>query len=130
MKTIILSMIFCASFISLKAQDTSKKEYLVKYEVLTKQGENILVNFLDKDEKNAGATTSETWSYSFATTNKNQNLQITTVGGQTARKKNGAKVWVKVSIYVNGNLVKSKEEKVLGLGSSLQVNLNEINRQQ
>jgi hypothetical protein len=126
MKTIILSMIFCASFISLKAQDTTKKEYLIKYEVLTKQGEKIIVNYFDKDEKNAGATASESWAYSFTTTNKNQNLQISTVGGETAKKKNGAKVWVKINIYINGTLIKTKEEKVLGLGPTVQVNINEI----
>jgi hypothetical protein len=127
MKAILL--IVLGSFLTLAStaqQNSNTKEYLIKYEVQTKKGENILVNFLDKDEKNAGATASETWSYSFTTTNKNQNIQIATVGGQTAHRKNGAKVWVKVSIYVNGTLVKSKEEKVLGLGSSLQINLNEI----
>jgi flagella basal body P-ring formation protein FlgA len=127
MKAILLIVLGSILTLASTAQQSSNaKEYLIKYEVQTKQGESILVNFLDKDEKNAGATASETWSYSFTTTNKNQNLQIATVGGQTAHRKNGAKVWVKVSIYVNGNVVKSKEEKVLGLGSSVQINLNEI----
>jgi hypothetical protein len=124
MKRTALLLSLCICILSAKAQQA--KEYLIKYEVLTKQGEKILVRYFDKDEKNAGATASESWTYSFTTTNKNQILQISTVGGETAKRKNGAKVWVKINIYVNGTLIKSKEEKVLGLGPSVQVNINEI----
>lgn len=128
MKLIILSLILCVAFLSVIAQqqDTAKREYLIKYEVLTKKGEKILVNYFDKNETNAGATASESWVYSFTTTNQSQNIQVSTVGGQTARRKNSAKVWVKINIYVNGNLIKSAEEKVLGLGPSVQVNLSDI----
>lgn len=127
MKKIILSLILCVTLLSVKAQqDTTKKEYSMKYEVLTKKGEKILVNYFDKNETNAGATASESWIYTFTTTNKNQNIQISTVGGETARKMKAAKVWVKINIYINGNLAKSVEEKVLGLGPTVQVNLNDI----
>lgn len=127
MKTAILLTLASLLSVSTYSQtDTAKKEYLIKYEVLTKKGEKILVNYFDKDEKNAGATASESWIYTFSTTNKNQNLQISTVGGETARRKNGAKVWVKINIYVNGNLIKSAEEKVLGLGPTVQVSLQDI----
>jgi len=91
-----------------------------------KKGEKILVNYFDSDGKGAGATASELWVYNFTTTNKNQNIQVSTLGGQEARSRKGAKVWAKVNIYVNGNLIKSVEEKVFGLGQSVQVNLNEI----
>jgi hypothetical protein len=127
MKKAIFLFLLSFSLLSVQAQqDTNKKEYLIKYEVLTKKGEKILVNYFDKDEKNAGATASESWTYSFTTTNKNQNLQVSTVGGEGARRMKAAKVWVKINIYVNGNLVKSAEEKILGLGPTVQVNLNDI----
>lgn len=127
MKKAILFILFVFGLLVVKAQqDTTKKEYSVKYEVLTKKGEKILVNFFNEKGGNAGATASESWVYTFTTANKNQNIQVSTVGGQTAHRKNGAKVWVKINIYVNGNLAKSAEEKVLGLGPSVQVNLNEI----
>lgn len=128
MKRAILLLFIILSFLCLKAQqqDTTKIEYLVRYEVLTKKGEKILVNYFDKNETNAGATASESWVYSFTTVNKNQNIQVSTVGGQTARRKNSAKVWVQVNIYVNGKLIKSAEEKVLGIGPTVQVNLNDI----
>lgn len=129
MKTIILSTIFCFLFISLQAQDTAKKEYLIKYEVQTKKGEEIGIGYFDKNEVSAGGTASELWTYSFTTTNKDQNIQIYTVGGRnvniaTSQKK--AKIWVRISIYVNGNLIKSAEEKFFGLGPTIQVNLNDI----
>lgn len=127
MKAIILSLVFCILFITSRAQqDTTKKEYQIKYEVLTKKGEKILVNYFDSDGKGAGATASELWVYNFTTTNKNQNIQVSTLGGQEARSRKGAKVWAKVNIYVNGSLIKSVEEKVFGLGQSVQVNLNDI----
>ena len=127
MKKPILSVLFVFALFSLSAQqDAAKKEYLIKYEVLTKKGEKILVNYFDRNETNAGATASEYWTYSFTTTNKTQNLQISTVGGESARTKKAAKVWVKINIYVDGNLIKSAEEKVLGLGPTVQVNLQEI----
>ena len=127
MKRTVLSLFLAFSFLFSKAQqETPKKEYQIKYEVLTKKNEKILVTYFDKDEKNAGATASESWVYNFTTTNKNQNIQVSTVGGETARRKNGAKVWVKINIYVNGNLIKSAEEKVLGLGPTVQVNLQDI----
>ena len=127
MKSIILAFTFLIIQSSGKAQqDTAKKEYLVKYEVLTKKGEKISIGYFDKNEVNAGATASEQWTYSFTTSNKNQNIQIFTVGGQEARSRKGAKVWTKVNIYVNDKLVKSVEEKVLGPGPTVQVNLNDI----
>jgi hypothetical protein len=126
MKKMFLAFSLVFTFLLSNAQDTTKKEYLIKYEVLTKPGQKILVSYFDRDEKNAGATASESWTYSFTTTNKNHNLQISTVGGESGRTKGGAKVWVKINIYVNDKLVKSKEEKVLGLGPTVQVNLNEI----
>ncbi|TMI89430.1 MAG: hypothetical protein E6H08_16550 [Bacteroidetes bacterium] len=127
MKKLILSLILSIALLSLKAQqDTIKKEYLIKYEVLTKKGEKILVNYFDKNETNAGATASESWFYTFTTTNKTQNIQVSTVGGKSANSNKGAKVWVKINIYVNGNLIKSAEEKVLGLGPTVQVSLQDI----
>ncbi|MEI2755114.1 MAG: hypothetical protein V9F46_01545 [Chitinophagaceae bacterium] len=127
MKKAILFTLFVFGLLSAKAQqDTTKKEYSIKYEVLTKKGEKILVNYFNEKGENAGATASESWIYNFTTTNKNQNIQVSTVGGETARRMKSAKVWVKINIYVNGNLVKSTEEKVLGLGPTVQVNLNEI----
>ncbi len=123
---ILLSLVSLLTVSSKAQQDTTKKEYLIKYEVLTKKGEKILVNYFDKNETNAGTTASESWVYTFTTTNKNQNIQVSTVGGQTAHKRNGAKVWTKINIYVNGNLIKSVEEKVLGLGPTVQVNLQDI----
>ena len=127
MKRIILFLVFSVALVSAEAQqDSTKKEYLIKYEVLTKKGEKILVNYFDSDGKNAGTTASESWVYSFTTTNKNQNIQVSTVGGQEARSRKAAKVWTKINIYVNGNLIKSAEEKVLGLGPNVQVNLNDI----
>lgn len=127
MKSIILSSILCVTFLSAKAQqDTAKKEYSIKYEVLTKKGEKILVNYFNDKGENAGTTASESWVYNFTTTNKSQNIQVSTVGGETARRMKAAKVWVKINIYVNGNLVKSAEEKVLGLGPTVQVNLQDI----
>jgi len=127
MKKAIFLFLLSFSLLSVKAQqDNNKKEYLIKYEVLTKKGEKILVNYFDKEEKNAGATASESWVYTFTTTNKNQNIQVSTVGGETARKMKAAKVWVKINIYVNGNLIKSVEEKVLGLGPTVQVSLQDI----
>jgi hypothetical protein len=127
MKAIIfLSLISLLTFSSNAQQDTTKREYLIKYEVLTKKGEKILVNYFDKNETNAGATASESWVYSFTTTNKNQNIQISTVGGESERRMKSAKVWVKINIYVNGNLVKSTEDKVLGLGPTIQVSLQDI----
>lgn len=127
MKTIIISLILCITIQSVRAQqDTTKKEYLIKYEVLTKKGEKIGIGYFDKNEVNAGGTASELWSYTFTTINKNQNIQIFTVGGQSSRTRKGAKVWTKVNIYVNGNLIKSVEEKVEGLGSTVQVNLNDL----
>lgn len=116
---------FFFALLSLKAQqDTAKKEYLIKYEVLTKKGKPVLLNYFDKDEKNAGATAEESWTYTFSTANKNQNIQVSTVGGKGGYL--SGKIWVKVSIYVNGNLIKSKEEKFAGLGPSVQVNLQDI----
>lgn len=128
MKRTILSLILCFTLLSVKAQqqDTAKKEYSIKYEVLTKKGEKIGIGYFDKNEVNAGGTASELWTYTFTTTNKNQNIQIFTVGGQSAGGRGGAKIWTKVNIYVNGILIKSKEEKVLGLGPTVQVNLNDI----
>lgn len=127
MKRIALSVIFFCLLIAGKAQqDTVKKEYAVKYEVLTKKGEKILVNYFNEKGENAGATASESWVYNFTTTNKNQIIQVSTVGGETARRMKSAKVWVKINIYVNGNLVKTTEEKVLGLGPTVQVNLQDI----
>jgi hypothetical protein len=123
---ILLGFISLLSFTSKAQQDTAKKEYLIKYEVLTKKGEKILVNYFDKNETNAGATAAESWVYTFSTTNKNQNIQVSTVGGESGRKMKAAKIWVRINIYVNGNLAKSVEEKVLGLGPSVQVNLNDI----
>lgn len=123
---ILLSLLTLISISGTAQQDTTKKQYLIKYEVLTKKGEKILVNYFDSEGKNAGATASESWIYNFTTTNKNQNIQVSTVGGQEARSRKGAKVWVKVNIYVNGNLIKSTEEKVLGLGPTVQVNLSDI----
>lgn len=127
MKKIMLLFLLSFSLLSVQAQqDTNKKEYLIKYEVLTKKGEKILVNYFDKDEKNAGATASESWVYTFTTTNKNQNIQLSTVGGESGRKMKAAKVWVKINIYVDGNLAKSVEEKVLGLGPTVQMSLQDI----
>ena len=127
MKSIILLCIISLLSITSKAQqDTTKTEYSVKYEVLTKKGEKILVNYFNEKGDNAGATASELWVYNFTTTNKNQNIQVSTVGGESGRRMKVAKVWVKINIYVNGNLIKSKEEKVLGLGPTVQVNLNEV----
>lgn len=123
---ILLSLITLLTFSSNAQQDTTKKEYLIKYEVLTKKGEKIGIGYFDKNEVNAGGTASELWSYTFTTTNKNQNIQIFTVGGQDSKNRKGAKVWTKVNIYVNGNLIKSVEERVLGLGPTVQVNLNDI----
>lgn len=123
---IMLSLELLFAFSGKSQQDTTKKEYSIKYEVLTKKGEQILVNYFDSDGKNAGATASESWVYTFSTTNKNQNIQVSTVGGQTARRMKNAKVWVKVSIYVDGSLIKSKEEKALGLGPTVQVSLQDI----
>jgi len=123
----MLLFLLSFSLLSVQAQqDTNKKEYLIKYEVLTKKGEKILVNYFDKDEKNAGATASESWVYTFTTTNKNQNIQLSTVGGESGRKMKAAKVWVKINIYVDGNLAKSVEEKVLGLGPTVQMSLQDI----
>ncbi|MGC4104221.1 hypothetical protein [Ferruginibacter sp.] len=127
MKKLTLFFLLVLGFLFSKAQkDTTQKEYLIKYEVLTKKGESILVNYFDKNETNAGVSASESWAYSFTTTNKNQNIQVSTVGGQTAHKRNSAKVWTRINIYVNGNLIKSIEEKVLGLGPTLQVSLLDI----
>lgn len=124
--TSILSFALLLAVSGNAQQDTTKREYLIKYEVLTKKGEKILVNYFDKNETNAGATASESWIYTFATTNKNQNIQVSTVGGESGRKMKAAKIWVQINIYVNGNLIKSKEEKVLGLGPTVQINLNDI----
>lgn len=127
MKKVFFLLLFSFPFLYVNAQqDTTKKEYLIKYEILTKKGEKIGIGYFDKNEVNAGGTASELWSYSFTTTNRNQNIQIFTVGGQEARSRKGAKIWTKVNIYVNGNLIKSVEEKVLGLGPTVQVNLNDI----
>lgn len=121
----LLLLSFPALYVNAQ-QDTTKKAYLIKYEVLTKKGDKIGIGYFDKNETNAGGTASELWTYTFTTTNKNQNIQIFTVGGQEARSKKGAKIWTKVNIYVNGSLIKSVEEKVLGLGPTVQVNLNDI----
>lgn len=123
---ILLFLVSLFSYSAYSQTGTDKKEYLIKYEVLTKKGEKILVNYFDKEEKNAGATASESWVYTFTTTNKNQNIQVSTVGGETARKMKAAKVWVKINIYVDGNLIKSAEDKVLGLGPTVQVSLQDI----
>ncbi|MBK8699791.1 MAG: hypothetical protein IPN29_09750 [Saprospiraceae bacterium] len=123
---ILLFLVSLFSYSTYSQSGTAKKEYLIKYEVLTKKGEKILVNYFDKEEKNAGATASESWVYTFTTTNKNQNIQVSTVGGETARKMKAAKVWVKINIYVDGNLIKSAEDKVLGLGPTVQVSLQDI----
>lgn len=127
MKTIVVAILFMFFSISVNAQrDSTNRDFAVKYEVLTKKGEKILVNYFNEKGENAGATASESWFYTFSTTNKNQNIQVSTVGGETARRMKAAKVWVKINIYVNGNLIKSAEDKVLGLGPTVQVNLNDI----
>lgn len=127
MKTGLLAIIFCFTFLAGNSQqDTLKQVYSVKYEVLTKKGKKILVNYFNEKGENAGATASESWVYNFTTTNKNQNIQVSTVGGESGRRMKAAKVWVKINIYVNGNLVKTTEDKVLGLGPTVQVNLNDV----
>lgn len=127
MKAIGLVVILAAfSVVVNSQQDSTKREFIVKYEVLTKKGEKILVNYFNEKGENAGATASESWVYNFTTTNKNQNIQVSTVGGESARRMKSGKVWVKINIYVNGDLIKSVEEKVSGLGPTLQVNLADI----
>lgn len=127
MKTAFLTIILTFSFFAGKSQqDTLKKEYSVRYEVLTKKGERILVNYFNEKGENAGATASESWVYNFTTTNKNQNIQVSTVGGESGRRMKAAKIWVKINIYVNGNLAKTTEDKVIGLGPTVQVNLNDV----
>lgn len=124
MKAIILSVILCMTFLSVKAQqqDTTKKEYSIKYEVLTKKGEKVNIGFFDKDGKNAGTTASEQWTYSFTTKDKSQNINLFIQRVESGMKK----VWVKVNIYVNDKLVKSVEEKFMGVGPTIQVNLQDI----
>lgn len=121
--TILLSLALFFVFLG-KAQDTTKKEYLIKYEVLTKKGKPVLVNYFDKDGKNAGATAEESWILTFSTTDKNQNIQVSTVGAKGGYM--SGKIWTQVNIYVNGSLIKSKEAKFSGLGPSVQVSLNDI----
>lgn len=121
--TILLSLGLLLTFSS-KSQDTTKKEYQIKYEVLTKKGKPVIINYFDKDGKNAGATADESWIYTFSTTDKNQNIQVFTVGAKGGYM--SGKIWTKVSIYVNGSLIKSKEAKFAGLGPTVQVNLNDI----
>lgn len=123
MKAIILSTILFVTFLSAKAQqDTAKKEYSIKYEVLTKKGEKVNIGFFDKDGKNAGVTASEQWTYSFITYDKNQNVNLFIQRVESGMKK----VWVKVNIYVNDKLIKSVEEKFMGVGPTVQVNLQDI----
>lgn len=124
MKRAILSLIFCVTLLSVKAQqqDTTKKEYSIKYEVLTKKGEKVNIGFFDKDGKNAGTTASEQWTYSFTTKDKNQNINLFIQRIESGMKK----VWVKVNIYVNDKLLKSVEEKFMINGPTVQVNLNDI----
>lgn len=123
---ILLSLVSLLAVSSKAQQDTTKREYSIKYEVLTKKGEVIAVTYFDKNGNNAGATASELWTYSFSTSDKNQNIQVFTTGGQAARSMRKAKVWTKVNIYVNGKLIKSEEGKVLGAGPTVQVNLSDI----
>lgn len=128
MKKLLLSTILSGIFLSINAQqDTIRKEFLIKYEVLTKKGEVIAVTYFDKNGNNAGATASELWTYTFSTSDKNQNIQVFTTGGQAARSMRKAKVWTKVNIYVNGKLIKSEEGKVLGAGPTVQIDLTKIN---
>jgi ribosomal protein S24E len=123
MKKIILSLFLVLGVFLSKAQKgTNEKEYLVKYEVFTKKGVKIQIGFFDKDAKNAGTMVSEEWAYSFTTTDKNQNVQLFVLRAESGYKK----VWVKVNIYVNEKLAKSVEDKFLGLGPTVQVNLNDI----
>lgn len=125
MKKIILLLAFSLSLASAQAQqDSTKKEYLIKYEVLTKKGKSVVVSYFDKDGKNAGATADESWILTFSTTDKNQNIQISTVGGKSGYV--SGKIWTKINIYVNGILIKSKEEKFAGLGPTVQVSLTDI----
>lgn len=124
MKAIIFLSVFLSLGITTVAQqDSTKKEYLIKYEVLTKKGVKILVNYFDKDEKNAGATASESWTYTFTTSNKNQNIQVSTVGGKSGFS---GKVWTKINVYVNGTLIKSVEERFAQLGPTVQISLHDI----
>ncbi len=119
--TVLVFLVF--AFLFSNAQlDTTKREYLVKYEVLTKKGEKVNIGFFDKDGKNAGVTASEQWTYSFTTNDKNQNVNLFIQRVESGMKK----VWVKVNIYVNGNLIKSVEDKFMGVGPTVQVNLNDI----
>jgi hypothetical protein len=121
--TLLLSLGLLFGFSS-KSQDTTKKEYLIKYEVLTKEGKPVLVNYFDKDGKNAGTTADGSWIYTFVTTDKNQSIQVSTVGAKGGYM--SGKIWTKVNIYVSGNLIKSKEAKFAGLGPTVQVSLSEI----
>lgn len=126
---LILSIIICillSATQNVKCQNPTNKEYHIKYEVLTKKGEKIAVGYFDKNGNNAGATASEIWTYSFTTTDKYQNIQVFTTGGQDSRSRRGARVWTKVNIYVNDKLIKSIEEKVLGAGTTVQVNIQDI----
>lgn len=124
MKVIILLSVLAFLAISTKAQqDSTKKEYLIKYEVLTKKGVKILVNYFDSDGKATGATASELWSYTFTTTNKNQNIQVSTIGAKSGFS---GKVWAKINVYVNGTIVKSVEEKFAQLGPTVQISLHEL----
>jgi hypothetical protein len=122
--TLLLSLGLLLAFSGKSQQDTTKKEYQIKYEVLTKKGKPVVINYFDKDGKNAGATAEESWTYIFSTTDKNQNIQVSTVGGKGGYM--SGKIWTKVSIYVNGSLIKSKEAKFAGLGPTIQVTLSDI----
>jgi len=124
MKKTILSTLFFFALLSLKAQqDTTKKDYLIKYEVLTNKGEQASVLFFDKDGKNAGTIANEQWTYSFTTTDKNQIVQLSTMRGSSG----GKKFWLKANIYVNNKLIKSIEDKFLGtLGPNVQIILQDV----
>ena len=119
---LIISFVILSGLSAIAQQDTGKKEYLVKYEVLTKKGVKVNIGFFDKDNKNAGMIVSEQWTYSFATKDKNQNVNLFVMRTQDGLKK----VWVKVNIYVNDKLVKSIEDKFMDVGPTVQFNLNDL----
>lgn len=129
MKKFFFIILCFATTLSIKAQkiDAPKKEYNIKYEVLTKKGHPVGIVFFDKEGKNSGNSVEEFWTYKFMTTDKHQNIQLFAMGGENASFKNrSGKVWVKVNIYVNDVLIKTKEDRFQGQGPTISVDLDSI----
>ena len=129
MKKCFIIILCFVTTLSSKAQkiDAPKKEYNIKYEVLTKKGHPVMIVFFDKEGKNSGNSVEEFWTYKFMTTDNHQNIQLFAMGGENATPRNiYGKVWTRLNIYVNDVLIKTKEGKFTGQGPTISVDLDNI----